>query len=162
VGVEILVHSKFSARVNRARLTRVARRALRAERAPAGAGLTIYVTTDAEIRALNRKFHATNAATDVLAFPARSMPRSKAEWRRHSGTLVPHYEQEAYVGDIVISYDRARVQAHVAHWRIADELDLLAVHGILHLFGYDDRTPRKRAQMWQRQEEILGRVAGAT
>ena len=59
-------------------------------------------------------------------------------------------------------FDRARMQARAARWRIADELDLLAVHGILHLFGYDDRTPRKRAQMWQRQEEILGRVAGTT
>jgi probable rRNA maturation factor len=160
VGVEIRVHSKFSARSVRARLTRVARRTLRAERVDAA--LTIYVTTDAEIRVLNRKFHATNAATDVLSFPARSMPRSKAEWRRHGGTLVPHYEQEAYVGDVVVSYDRARVQAHAARWRIADELDLLAVHGILHLLGYDDLTPRKRAQMWKRQEEILGRVEGAT
>ncbi len=143
MGVEIRVHSKFSGRVDRARLARAARRTLRAERADAA--LTIYVTTDAEIRVLNRKFHATNAATDVLSFPMRggeSQPRP-------------------YIGDVVVSYDRARVQARAARWRIADELDLLAVHGILHLLGYDDLTPRKRGQMWKRQEEILGRVAGA-
>ena len=46
-------------------------------------------------------------------------------------------------------------------WRIADELDLLAVRGILHLLGYDDLTPRRRAKMWKRQQEILGRIAGA-
>ncbi len=140
MGVEIRVHSKFSSRVDRARLARVARRTLRAERADAA--LTIYVTTDAEIRALNRKFHATNAATDVLSFPAEQ------------GTDKPR----PYIGDVVVSYERARAQARRARWRIADELDLLAVHGILHLLGYDDLTPRQRARMWKRQEEILGHV----
>ncbi len=143
MGVEIRVHSKFSARVDRARLARVARRTLRAERADAA--LTIYVTTDAEIRALNRQFHATNAATDVLSFPME----------RGAGKPRP------YIGDVVISYARARVQARAARWRIADEVDLLAVHGILHLLEYDDVTPRARAKMWRRQEEILGRVGGA-
>ena len=142
MGVEIRVHSRFSARVNRARPTRVARRTLRAENATAQ--LTIYVTTDTEIRALNRKFHATNAATDVLAFPAEEVGSSK----------------RPYIGDVVIAYDRARVQAPAARWQIADELDLLAVHGILHLLGYADRTPRQRARMWKRQEEILGRAVG--
>lgn len=144
MGVEIRVHAKCSSRVNRARLMRAARRTLRAE--CADAALTVYITTDAEIRALNRKFHATNAATDVLSFPAEKLG---------------HSIERPYVGDVVVSYDRARVQARTARWRIADELDLLAVHGILHLLGYDDLTPRQRAKMWKRQEKILGRVAGA-
>lgn len=132
---EIRVQRKFSSRVRRARLQRVARKTLRAE--CADAALTIYVTDDAEIRALNRQFHATDAATDVLAFP------------------IGMDEPRPYLGDIVISYERARAQARAAHWRIADELDLLAVHGILHLLGYDDRTSRARAKMWKRQAEIL-------
>ncbi len=127
----IRVHPKFSSRVNRARLKKIVAKTLRAEKAQAT--LTIYVTTDDEMRQLNRDFHATNAPTDVLSFLS---------------------------GDIVISYDTAKIQAREAKWRIADELDLLAVHGTLHLLGYDDLTPRKRARMWQRQREILGRIAG--
>ena len=142
MDVEVRVQARFSSRVDRARLARAARRTLRVEQARAA--LTIYVTTDAELRALNFKFHATRAATDVLSFPMEQ------------GTDRPR----PYIGDIVISYDRARVQAKAAGWRIADELDLLAVHGILHLLGYDDLTPRKRNQMWKRQQEILGRIAG--
>jgi len=138
--IEIRVHSKFSSRVRRARLQRIAQRTLRAEQARAT--LTIYITTNAEIRTLNRKFHATDAPTDVLAFPLAD----------------PSAKSRPYIGDVVISYDRARVQARDAGWRIADELDLLAVHGILHLLGHDDRTPRQRAKMWQRQSEILGRA----
>jgi probable rRNA maturation factor len=143
VDVEVRVQARFSPRVDRARLARAARRTLRREQARAA--LTIYVTTDGEIRALNIKFHATRAATDVLSFP---MEQSADKPR-------------PYIGDVVISYDRARAQAKAAGWRIADELDLLAVHGILHLLGYDDQTPRRRARMWKRQQEILGWIAGA-
>jgi probable rRNA maturation factor len=134
--ITIRSHQKFSSRIQRARLLYIAQKTLRAEKASAKTVLTIYITTDAEIRKLNRQFHATDTATDVLSFPS-AMPE--------------------YLGDIVISYDTAKRQSQDAGWRIADELDLLAVHGVLHLLGYDDLTPRKRAKMWQRQEEILGK-----
>jgi probable rRNA maturation factor len=140
MSVEIRTKPKFSSRVARARLARVARKTLRTEKA--NVTLTIYVADDAEIRRLNRAFHGTDAPTDVLAFPAD----------------IGRSAEGTYLGDVVISYDRARVQAREAGWRIADELDLLAVHGILHLLGYDDQTPRKRGKMWKRQEEILGRT----
>ncbi len=132
--VEIRVKSKFASRIRRARLRRAIERALRAEHARAA--LVIYITDDAEMRSLNRRFHATNESTDVLSFPAPGAD---------------------YLGDAVISYERAREQAREAGWHIADELDLLAVHGTLHLLGYDDLHPRQRQKMWKRQEEILAR-----
>lgn len=135
MAIEIRVHKKFSARANRARLKRTASRVLKAEKNRGD--VSIYVATDSEIRLLNRKFHATNAVTDVLSFPSNDPD---------------------YLGDIVISYERARVQARRAHWNIAEELDLLAAHGVLHLLGYDDLTPRQRTKMWKRQKEILGKV----
>lgn len=177
MAIEIRVHKKFrgAARVQRARLKRVARRAWNAENERGAAsrrgraltsgggahatrvlgrgnpsrkiskpGLTIYITTDSEMRLLNRKFHGTNATTDVLSFPAR----------QRTGESATHL----YLGDIVISYDRARLQARAARWSIAKELDLLAVHGVLHLLGEDDSTPRARKKMWKRQEKILGKV----
>jgi probable rRNA maturation factor len=143
--IEIRVHRKFSSRVQSARLARVARKTLRADASRADVSLTLYITNDAEIRKLNRQFHATDTPTDVLSFPTNMYGRSA---------------ERPYIGDIIISYERARVQARAARWRIADELDLLAVHGILHLLGYDDLAPRARAKMWKRQAEILGNVAG--
>jgi len=151
--VEIRVKAKFSSRVARARLARLARKTLRAERARAT--VTIYVTDDAEIRRLNRAYHATDAPTDVLAFPTRATrgKGQRASREHHAAPLAPYDE----LGDVIISYDRARVQARQVGWRIADEVDLLAVHGILHLLGYDDRTAHQRARMWQRQADILGK-----
>lgn len=135
MAIEIRVHEKFSARVNQARLKRTLSRTLRAEKNRGE--VSIYIGTDSEIRLLNRKFHATNTVTDVLSFPSND---------------------PGYLGDIAISYERARVQARGARWNIANELDLLVVHGVLHLLGYDDLTPRQRGRMWKRQKEILGKV----
>ncbi len=140
--VTIRVKAKFSGSVSRARLKRIAERALRAE--DAQASVAIYIADDAEIRRLNRSYHGTNAPTDVLSFPMEGRFVEQ-------GRLL----KRPYMGDIVISYETARKQARAAGWRIADELDLLAVHGILHLLGYDDLKPRAREKMWRRQEEIL-------
>ncbi len=137
MAIEVRTHKKISSSIDRKRIKRIAQKTLRAEKT--SASFTIYDTTDSEIRKLNRQFHATDASTDVLSFPT---------------------EIESYGGDIVISYDRAKAQAHQAGWRIATEIDLLVVHGILHLLGYNDLTPRQRAKMWKKQEEILGHVAG--
>lgn len=137
--ITIRVHQKFSSRVNRPRIKKIVTKALRAEKA--NASLAIYITGDDEMRAFNRDYHATDTPTDVLSFS------------NGKGAI----ESRPYIGDVIVSYDTARTQAREAGWRIADELDLLAVHGILHLLGYDDVTPRKRAKMWKRQEEILER-----
>lgn len=165
MAIEIRVHKKFSARVNRARLKRVVQRALNVEKKRGTQSVSIYVATDSEIRLLNRKFHATDAVTDVLSFPflhrGRAFtPVSGGRKRPSTNRSKLISDDQNYLGDIIISYDRARVQARQAQWRIADELDLLAVHGALHLLGYDDTTPRKRATMWKQQEKILGKVKG--
>ncbi len=131
--ITLLSRRPFSSRIDRPRLARLLKRVAREEQLVGG--ITVYVTGDAEIRRLNRSYHGRRAATDVLSFPA--------------GT-------PDYVGDIVISYERARAQARAAGWRISDELDLLAVHGLLHLAGYDDLAERARRKMWARQVEILG------
>ncbi len=114
MSITVRVHSKFSSRVPRARLTRVVRRVLRAEKARGD--VAIYLTTDSEMRLLNRKLHATDAATDVLAFPPRAR-RGDPRGRPHQGEDKPR----PYMGDIIISYETARANARRAGWRIADE-----------------------------------------
>ena len=72
--VQVQLLAKFASRVQRARLAQIARKTLRVEQA--SASLTLYVTSDAEIRKLNRQFHGSNTPTDVLSFP---MQASRAE-----------------------------------------------------------------------------------
>jgi probable rRNA maturation factor len=109
---------------------------LRRERASSPAHLTVLLVSDSRIRALNRRFLGRDHSTDVLAFPAGG----------------------GYLGDIVVSVDRARVQARAAGHPPGSEVAFLAAHGTLHLLGYDDATPRARAAMLRRQRALLGEV----
>jgi probable rRNA maturation factor len=118
------------------RLRRLLRHILRREGAPASVALTVVLTSDREIRDLNRRFLRRDRPTDVLAFPAG----------------------DGFMGDVVVSVDRARAQARAAGHSVATEVAFLASHGVLHLLGYDDRTRRGRAAMLRRQRVLLGEV----
>ena len=102
--------------------------------------LTILITGETELRRLNRAHRQLDRATDVLAFPC--------------GECDPDSDRY-YWGDVVISYPRARRQAHAAGHSIQAEVQLLIVHGILHLLGYDHATAQQTNQMWTAQAAIL-------
>jgi probable rRNA maturation factor len=102
--------------------------------------LTVVLAGDAQLRALNRQYLAIDAATDVLAFPAAQ----------------PDPETGAgYLGDILISVQRAKVQARHAGHPLDAEIQLLVVHGVLHLLGYDHADSRAKSRMWRTQDEVL-------
>jgi len=103
--------------------------------------LGLFITNDARIRELNRRYRGVDEPTDVLAF---------------EGEVEGFVSPALYLGDIVISYPRAASQAQERGHSVAQEIDLLFLHGLLHLLGYEDETPEKRARMWARQEEVLG------
>jgi probable rRNA maturation factor len=108
--------------------------------------LTLVVTDDDGIQALNRDFLGIDAPTDVLAFAAQE----------EAGPFVSAPEAGSYLGDVILSYPRAAAQAAERYQPVEQELDLLVVHGVLHLLGYDHAGPDEQATMWARQEEILG------
>jgi probable rRNA maturation factor len=102
--------------------------------------LTILITGDQKIQELNRQFRGVDAPTDVLAFPAgHADPES-------GGT---------YLGDVVISFPQALNQAAEAGHPVQAEIQLLVVHGVLHLVGYDHGEPEGKAEMWAAQRAIL-------
>jgi probable rRNA maturation factor len=107
--------------------------------------LTLVITDDQGIQELNRDFLGRNAPTDVLAFAAQE----------EGGPFVSAPEASGYLGDVIVSYPRAVAQAGELGHPVEQELDLLLVHGILHLLGYDHATERERAAMWSIQETIL-------
>lgn len=104
------------------------------------ADLTIVLSDDAQLHALNSEFLGIDAPTDVLSFP--------------SGDVDPETGR-LYLGDILISAERARSQAVAAGNALNDELQLLVVHGVLHLVGHDHAQADEKARMWQAQAEIL-------
>jgi probable rRNA maturation factor len=131
-------------------LERAARLTLDAERyAPLSAGfefaiasadMTIVLTDDAQLHELNLEYLGVDAPTDVLSFPA-------AEADPETGA--------AYLGDILISLPRATQQAQSAGHSVEDEVQLLVVHGTLHLLGHDHAEAGEKARMWQAQAEVM-------
>ena len=94
------------------------------------------------IRTLNSEFRNIDAATDVLTFPA---------WEGETLLAPP----DGYLGDIAICIPRASEQAARFGHSLQRELMFLAVHGTLHLLGYDHMTPQDEKAMFARQDEIL-------
>ena len=108
--------------------------------------LSLVLVNEAQIQQLNRRFMGENSPTDVLAFGQTQAP-----------FLGP---RRPFLGDVVVSVETAKRLAprFGNHW---DEECLLYVcHGILHLMGYRDSTPKKKAQMDRRQLEVLRKVLG--
>ena len=145
-AIHVDIAPRYQRWVTAATLRAAARAALRHQRAPHPAALTIRVTGDAELRALNRQFRAEDHATDVLSFP--------------SGTADPEAGR-LYLGDLAVSYARASAQARRGRHPVRAELQLLVVHGVLHLLGHDHATPAEQAAMWAAQAAILRQIGAA-
>jgi probable rRNA maturation factor len=136
--------------------------------APANARGTVNIAlvSDDRIRALNRTYRRKNYATDVLSFPAISRrpssppPRTRRTRRRKpdlSSASSVSSVVESFLGDIVIARGVAKRQAREAAHDEATELRVLALHGLLHLLGYDHERDDGRMR---RTEERLRRKGG--
>jgi probable rRNA maturation factor len=97
--------------------------------------VTIALVSDQRIRTLNRRYRRKDAVTDVLSFPAEDNNPSVGMTQRSRGrTPAP---PDTFLGDIVIARGRASAQAREARHSVQVELRVLALHGLLHLLGYD-------------------------
>jgi probable rRNA maturation factor len=105
--------------------------------------LSIILTNDARLHELNLNYLGVDAPTDVLSFPASE---TDPETGAH------------YVGDILISIPRAQAQAQAAGHSLEAEVQLLVVHGVLHLLGHDHAQAEDKGRMWKAQAEILERL----
>jgi probable rRNA maturation factor len=126
-GLRVLVTDERGRRLSAAGLSRWLRRV-----APArvGGSVSVAIVSDQRVRTLNRTYRRVNRATDVLSFPAEIRPRERLAFP------VPTLEA-GFLGDIVIARGVARRQAREAGHSELTEFRVLALHGLLHLVGYD-------------------------
>lgn len=147
--IMILIDEPFESLVDTAGLRTIVSRTLVTEGQPAGE-LTLVITTDEQIRELNRTYRGLDEPTDVLSFAAQeSAPHAE------DVTFVAAPEAAMYLGDIVIAFPYAAANAAAQGRSVHDELSLLAVHGTLHLLGYDHGSAAEEEVMWAHQAQIL-------
>jgi probable rRNA maturation factor len=134
----IHIESEFS--IPKDLLERAVRAAFTHQSTSLDSELTLVLTDDARLRELNRDFLGIDAPTDVLSFPA---------------SVTDPETGAPYIGDILISIPRAQAQAKAAGHALESEVQLLVVHGVLHLLGHDHGEADGKARMWKAQAEIL-------
>ena len=103
-------------------------------------GISVKITDGVEIRRLNKQYRGYDESTDVLSF---------------NNEFIDLETGEQYLGDIVISYPTAKFQAEVDNHTVNDELELLVIHGCLHLFGYDHASEVDQKSMEELQKKLL-------
>ena len=142
--MEILIRNsqKITAKIRR--LKSLAQRLLQAEGCGENTEVSILLTDDKQIKILNRDYRDIDSPTDVLSF-------SQAE----GDESFDDGPDDGLLGDVVISVETARRQAREQKNSLEEELDMLLVHGILHLLGYDHEKPEDEKRMFSKQEELL-------
>ncbi len=145
--IDLQVGARYQSKIKAARLRQAARATLEQQRITRHVELTIVITGNAQLRSLNRAFREVDAPTDVLSFATDERPRPDTR----------------YLGDVIISYPKAREQAVAGRHAVEAELQLLVVHGVLHLLGHDHYTAAEKNVMWRAQAAILNKIgAGIT
>jgi probable rRNA maturation factor len=174
--IDVTVRDGVSMPASMAGLSRMVAAALDAAGAPAPASIGLILTDDAELAGLNAEHMGKDGPTDVLSFPL--LPPEA--FPVHDGTVSRDVAadpepfplppgQRQHLGDIVISVERAVEQATEGHggqtgnvrWAAMDELRLLAVHGTLHICGWDHAEPLEEAAMRALERRLLGAPATA-
>ena len=114
--------------------------------APAAARgtLAVALASDAEVRVLNRRYRRQDRPTDVLSFPGDVSAGASRSDRAHR-----------HLGDLVIATGVARGQAVEAGHSYATELRVLALHGLLHLLGYDHHASDDDGRMARAERRLL-------
>ncbi len=150
MNIEIQIDDPFTALVQPEAIEVAARATLRlAAPGPAqSGGVVVSITTGEAVQALNAQYRGIDKPTDVLSFENSPDPDFP----------VAEDEGEDYLGDVVIAYPIAEEQARQSNHTPLAELQLLTIHGILHLLGFDHDTAAGKATMWQAQSEILAQL----
>ena len=148
MSIEVLNESGLD--IDVLRTQRLARFVMDRMRVHPLAELCVTAVDEETIAELNAKWMEKQGPTDVLAFPMDELRPG----------LVNEEPEEGVLGDLVLCPVVAARQAEEARHTTTDELDLLTVHGILHLLGYDHAEPDEHAEMFGLQARLLGEWLG--
>ena len=138
--IAIVVQDPFQEKVSEQVLCNAAESVLQVCGVSDSPSLSIKITDDVEMQDLNLRFRGIDKTTDVLSFG--------------DDFIDPDLESR-YLGDLVISFPQAEKQAESRGHTATEELQLLVIHGVLHLLGSDHGPATEKTIMWSLQEKVL-------
>ena len=146
--MDVLFENNTNEEINYKLIEKVISEALRYEGVNDNTEVSVTIVDNEEIRKINNKFRNIDRATDVLSCPLIDFDNES----------LPDDGSKIYLGDIIISIERAKEQAKEYGHSIDREIGFLTAHSMLHLLGYDHMVPEEEKEMFAKQEEILNNL----
>ena len=141
-------------------LQSVAEQALVAQDAGSRVELGLVITNQERVQRLNRSYLGKDEPTDVLAFSRLPEPLATSEFEADLSPFVQPPDGVLHLGEVIVSYPQAVIQAEEHRHSIKKEIAILIIHGVLHLMGYDHDKPDLEREMRAREAEILSCIEG--
>lgn len=145
--MSLLIRNFTKSRIGVARFEKVMEEVLSEEKLKKAAEVSLVFTGEKRIRTLNRKYRGVDRVTDVLSFEGEN-----------DDEFVDPENDISYLGEIFICLDRAREQAREKGHPLAKELDILLVHGLFHLLGYDHIKDEDFEVMKPKEDKVLRKL----
>ena len=146
--MDVLFENNTKEEVNYKLIENVISEALKYEGVSDNTEISVTIVDNEESRKINNKFRNIDRATDVLSFPLIDFDNED----------LPNDGSKIYLGDIIISIERAKEQANEYGHSLDREVGFLTAHSMLHLLGYDHMVPEEEKVMFAKQEEILSNL----
>lgn len=157
--INVLVDAGLEAGIDIGWLQEIAGRTLAAQDTGPATELGLVIAGGEQVQQLNREYRGKDHPTDVLAFAMfpHPLPTGKAE----GIPFVIPPDGIRHLGEVIISYPQAVLQAEEHRHPVDRELAILVIHGVLHLLGYRDDEPELKRVMAAREAEILAQIESA-
>ena len=153
--INVLIDGEFEECPEISWLRRVAEQVLMAQGTSPDAELGLVITGQERVQELNKHYRGKDAPTDVLAF--YMIPEAEQARAGPSHFVTPP-DGVQHLGEAIVSYPQAVLQAQEHRHSIKKEIAILIIHGVLHLLGYDHEKPEQRHEMRAKEKEILNSI----
>ena len=153
--INVLIDSDFEVFLEASWLRSTAEKVLQAQDAGPETELGLVITGQERVHELNRNYLGRDEPTDVLSF---HMTPPDQETVADAPAFVTPPDGMLHLGEVIISYPQAAIQAEEHRHSVRKEIVILIIHGVLHLLGYDHEKPEEEQQMSAREAEILSSI----
>ena len=150
--ISILIEQQLEEGLDKSWFSAVIERVLTTQNIYEGVELGLLITGQQKIHQLNKAYRDVDKPTDVLAFP---MASATITGREQEEDFISPPDGVKHLGEVIISYPQAQLQAAENHQPLLKELAALVIHGVLHLLGYDHQDDKEEVEMKERESLIL-------
>ncbi|MGB2814155.1 MAG: rRNA maturation RNase YbeY [Dehalococcoidales bacterium] len=153
--INLTIEGEFAGCPDAGWFQHIAEQVLETQGAGSNAELGILITDQKKVQELNRAYRGEDHPTDVLSF---YMTESGEESGGESERFVVAPDGIMHLGEVVISYPQAAIQAQEHRHSVNKELAVLTIHGVLHLLGYDHGKVAQKREMTAKERTILSNI----